>query len=145
MSREDSDGGIERRSFALGSLSTLGVIGGLATIAAATDGDEETERPVPSSELVEAEASVYDETAGMCGVDLLVDVADSERVVIQNELPGGSGRTVQNTGERVLTTIVPWDSTILIYAVGLEANTSKVLKEYHISEECTLSEVDHAA
>jgi len=139
---DQDDRTIDRRSFLFGSFAALG-IGAAATLAGATADDAESTDPsVPSSELVEVNASTYDMTAGMCSIDLLVDVGDSERVVIQNELPGGSDRTVENTGERILTTVVPWDSEVLIYAVDLEAGTSAPLKRYHISEDCTLSEVD---
>jgi len=94
----------------------------------------------PSSKLLSADGSVYDDYADMCAIDLVVDVADSEQVVIQNELPGDSDRTVQNTGNRSLRTVVPADSDVLIYAVDLDANTSKRLKAYHLSDSCTLSE-----
>jgi len=134
--------GLTRRNLMFGSLATLGVVGGFATIGVVTDDRSESVGPVPSSELVSAEASVYDERAGMCGIDLVVDVAESEHVVIQNDMDGGTDRTVQNSGERLLRTVVPSDSSVLIYAVDLDANTSKTLARYRVSEECTLSEVD---
>lgn len=96
----------------------------------------------PSSELVDAAGREYDETSAMCAVDLRVKVAPSEHIVIQNEFPGDSDRTVENTGERVLTTHAREDSRVLIYAVDLESNTSGVLERYHVTDECSLTEVE---
>jgi hypothetical protein len=146
MSGSDQEsGGVDRRSFVSGALATLGIVGGIATIATAREDDEESDRPAPSSNLLKAEAEVSDFQKKFCSIHLLVDVGASERVVIQNDMDGDTDRTVQNSGERILTTTVPVDSTVLIYAVDLDANTSKTLKTYRVSEDCTLSEVGDGA
>lgn len=132
--------GLDRRAFAVGA---LGVGLGIATATVARGGTGAGSEG-PSSELVDAGARTYDATAGMCAVDLLVDVASSERVVVQNEVAGDSDRTVQNTGERGFATIVPSDSEVLVYAVDLGEGTSAVLERYHVTEDCSLREVDDA-
>jgi hypothetical protein len=131
-------GGISRRSVVLG----LGIA---ALYGFATFSSWSNDQPSPSSSLVSTNATVYDEYADICGIDLVVNVAPSERVVIENDLPGGSDRTVQNSGQRFLKTVVPADSTVLIYAVNLNENTSKRLKSYRITNDCTLSEVKDRA
>ena len=115
----------------LASVVALAVMGGGAWSDRAAD-----KHPTPASEVSSAESGVYDRAAGMCAIDLVVDVAPGDRVVIENELPVGNGRTVENAGQRYLTAVVPADSTVLIYAVNLEANTSKTLKAHHVSEDC---------
>lgn len=148
--------GLSRRSFAFGAVTGSIVGGALAGLyvdlnRTIEDGAEEiAEGAIPpldtrsgiSSQLLDVDPNSYDMTAGMCEISLLVEVADSERVVIQNEVAGDSDRTVENTGERFLSTIVPSDSEVLIYAVDLEAGTSAVLERYHISEDCSLTEVE---
>ena len=135
---------IDRRgaTIVLGTLVGLGLVGTLLVTGAVTDDGAGSEPSVPSSEVLDAEPRTYDMTAGMCAIDLRVDVGDSERVVIQNELAGGSDRTVENTGERILSTVVPSDSEVLIYAVDLEENTSAVLERFHVTEDCSLTEVE---
>ena len=131
---------IDRRGIILASLGCLGLVGALATLGVVTDGGGTTDDTLTESELVDAGSSTFDATAGMCGVDLLVDVAPSERVVVQNAVAGDSDRTVENTGERVFTTFVPSDSEVLIYAVDLDGGTSGVLERLHVGEDCSLSE-----
>lgn len=96
--------------------------------------------PVPSSELVAADGSVFDDRADVCAIDLVVDVAPSERVVIQNEFPGGGDRTVENNGKRTLQAFAPANSTVLIYAVNLDENTSKRLATYNVTDDCALED-----
>jgi non-canonical (house-cleaning) NTP pyrophosphatase len=88
--------------------------------------------------VVAADARVYDTHANVCAIDLVVAVAPSDRVVIENELPGGSDRTVDGDGKRALTTVVPAASDVLIYAVNLEAGISNRLQKYRVTEDCGL-------
>lgn len=148
--------GFSRRSFAFGAVTGSIVGGALAGLyvdlnKTIEDGAEEiAEGAVPpldtrsgiSSELVEAEASRRDMTTSICELALRLDVADSERVVIQNDFAGDSDRTVENSGERILSTNARSDSEVLIYAVDLDENTSAVLERFHVTEDCSLTEVE---
>ena len=138
---EEDAVGVNRRSYAVGA---LGVVLGIATATIAPGSEGDRPEP-PSSELVDSGTRTYDATAGMCAVDLLVDVAPSERVVVQNEVAGDSDRTVENTGERGFATIVPTDSEVLVYAVDLDAGTSAILERFHVGEDCSLSEVENGS
>lgn len=140
MNPDEQDAvGVNRRSYAVGA---LGVVLGIATATIAPGSEGDTPE-LPSSELIDSGTRSYDATAGMCAVDLLVDVAPSERVVVQNEVAGDSDRTVENTGERAFATIVPIDSEVLVYAVDLDAGTSTVLERFHVDGDCSLSEVEN--
>ena len=128
---------IGRRSFLFGAISGLS-IGLLPTVFSSTESETENDHPMPSSEVLDMNTSYYDERANMCALDLRIEVAPDERVLIHDDL-GGSDRMVKNTGERILRAVVPADSNVLIYAVRLDSNTSMELETYRLSE-CGISE-----
>ena len=136
---------LDPRSIVVGAVITASLVAGTIALGTVMGAGAWSERGVdkhttPASEVRSAEAGVYDRAAGMCAIDLVVDVAPGDRVVIENELTVGNGRTVENAGQRYLTAVVPAESRVLIYAVNLEANASKTLETYRVTDECTLRE-----
>lgn len=91
------------------------------------------------SDVTAVSARVYDAAGDWCALDLTVTVAPGERIVIEDENVGGSDRTVSDAGRKMLTAVVPADSDVLLYAVDLDAGTSRRLREHHITEDCTLT------
>jgi len=128
-----------RRVIAAGAAVTL-----LAGAARGFDGPPPAERAAAplDSEVTAVSARVYDAAGDWCALDLTVTVAPGERIVIEGANVGGSDRTVSDAGERGLTAVVPADSDVLLYAVDLDAETSTRLREYHISEDCTIKNTD---
>lgn len=133
----EQSGGLDRRSFVSGALSTLGIVGGIAAVATGTD-EEKSDRPLPSSEIVSAESVVYDDYADMCAIAFVVDVTEGERIVFENEMDGSTDSVVDANGKRMLKEVIPKDSALQVYAVNLAAHTSSRLKTYRLNDECGL-------
>ena len=109
------------------SLVGVVLIGGLSPSPAA---------PSPDSTVADVETSMYDARAGMCRVELVVDVAPGEWVGVHDGAAIGTDRTVRTPGVRSLVAVAPADATVVLYAVALEAGRAGQLRVFELDSDC---------
>ena len=90
----------------------------------------------PASSVADVETGVYDARAGMCRVELVVDVASGEWVGVHDGAAIGADRTVRTAGVRSLVAVAPADATVVLYAVALEAGRAGQLRELELNSDC---------